>query len=125
MLYLVPVANLVAPILWLVFGAWMMALEYADCPLGNHGVVFSRGRRLIARRHATALGFGATVMVLTAIPRLNLVVMPVAVAGATALYVDQLAALVQRKRTANEHEWRSWCGTGSGVSLCCLAAKLR
>lgn len=93
-LFLVPAVNLLAPLLWLAFGAWMLALEYVDCPLGNHGVVFGRGRRLIARRRATALGFGATVMVLTAIPGLNLVIMPVAVAGATALYVNELAALV-------------------------------
>lgn len=93
-LFLVPGLNLVAPPLWLAFGAWMMALEYLDCPLGNHGVVFNRSRRLIGRRRATALGFGATVMVFTAIPVLNLVAMPVAVTGATALYVDELAGLV-------------------------------
>ena len=93
-LFLIPGINLAAPFLWLAFGAWMMALEYADCPLGNHGVVFSRGRRLIGRRRMVALGFGATVMVFTTIPFLNLVAMPVAIAGATALYVNELAPLV-------------------------------
>jgi CysZ protein len=107
LLFLVPVANLAAPLLWLAFGAWMMALEYADCPLGNHGVVFSRGRRLIGQRRMTALGFGATVMVFTTIPVLNLVAMPVAVAGATALYVNELAPLVAEdggRGTTNGHE---------------------
>ncbi|MEX0606755.1 MAG: sulfate transporter CysZ [Halofilum sp. (in: g-proteobacteria)] len=93
-LFLVPGVNLLAPILWLAFGAWMMALEYADCPLGNHGVVFDRGRTLIAQRRGTALGFGATVLFMTTIPGLNLVAMPVAVAGATALYINELAPLV-------------------------------
>ncbi|MDZ7749815.1 MAG: sulfate transporter CysZ [Halofilum sp. (in: g-proteobacteria)] len=100
-LFLVPVVNLVAPLLWLAFGAWMMALEYADCPLGNHGLVFSRSRRLIGRRRAAALGFGATVMVFTSIPVLNLVAMPVAVAGATALYVNELAGLVAEEDVKN------------------------
>lgn len=100
-LFLVPVVNLVAPLLWLAFGAWMMALEYADCPLGNHGVVFRHGRTLIARRRATALGFGATVMIVTAIPGLNLVIMPVAVAGATALYVNELTGLVAGEERQN------------------------
>jgi len=94
-LFLVPVINLAAPFLWLAFGAWMMALEYADCPLGNHGVVFSRGRGIIGRRRMVALGFGATVMVFTTIPVLNLVAMPVAICGATALYVNELAPLVR------------------------------
>lgn len=93
-LFLIPVVNLLAPPLWLVFGAWMMALEYVDCPLGNHGVVFGRGRRLIARRRWVALGFGGTVMIFTTIPILNLVAMPVAVCGATALYVNEMTDLV-------------------------------
>lgn len=93
-LFLVPGFNLLAPALWLGFGAWMMALEYADCPLGNHGVVFHNGRALIAQRRGTALGFGAAVMVMTTIPILNMLTMPVAVAGATALYIDELAPLV-------------------------------
>src|SRR5699024_2937443 len=63
LLFLVPGINLLAPALWLAFGAWMMALEYADCPLGNHGVVFHHGRALIAQRRGTALGFGTAVMV--------------------------------------------------------------
>lgn len=93
-LFLVPGFNLLAPMLWLAFGAWMMALEYADCPLGNHGVVFDRSRALIGQRRGTALGFGATVLLMTTIPGLNLFAMPVAVAGATALYVQELAPLV-------------------------------
>lgn len=93
-LFLIPVVNLLAPPAWLAFGAWMMALEYVDCPLGNHGVVFSRGRGLIRQRRWVALGFGGTVMVFTAIPVLNLVAMPVAIAGATALYVDEMTSLV-------------------------------
>lgn len=97
LLFLIPGVNLVAPLLWLAFGAWMMALEYADCPLGNHGVTFREGRGLIARRRGVAFGFGATIMALTAVPGLNLLIMPVAVCGATALYVDELAALVAQR----------------------------
>lgn len=95
-LFLVPGINVLAPLLWLAFGAWMMALEYADCPLGNHGVVFDRGRVLIGQRRGIALGFGATVMLMTTVPGLNLLAMPVAVCGATALYVHELAPLVPR-----------------------------
>lgn len=95
LLFLIPGLNLLAPFVWLLFGAWMMSLEYVDCPLGNHGVVFNRSRGLIAQRRWVALGFGGTVMVFTLIPGLNLVAMPVAVCGATALYVNEMASLVR------------------------------
>ncbi|MDZ7828255.1 MAG: sulfate transporter CysZ [Halofilum sp. (in: g-proteobacteria)] len=101
LLFVIPGINLLAPPLWLLFGAWMMSLEYIDCPLGNHGVVFSRGRGLIAQRRGVALGFGGTVMVFTMIPGLNLVAMPVAVCGATALYVNEMASLVREDRSGN------------------------
>lgn len=96
LLFLIPGINLAAPFLWLAFGAWMLALEYADCPLGNHGVTFREARGLIARRRGVALGFGTVIMGLTVVPGLNLIAMPVAVCGATALYVGELAALVPR-----------------------------
>jgi CysZ protein len=99
LLFLVPGINLLMPPLWLAFGAWMMALEYVDCPLGNHGVVFHEGRALIARRRAVALGFGAVIMAMTAVPGLNLIAMPVAIGGATRLYTQELAPLL----AADEH----------------------
>lgn len=98
LLFLIPGVNLAAPFLWLAFGAWMLALEYADCPLGNHGVTFREARGLIARRRGVALGFGTVIMGLTAVPGLNLIAMPIAVCGATALYVGELSALVPRRQ---------------------------
>ncbi len=93
-LFLIPGVNILAPLAWLVFGAWMMTLEYADYPLGNHGLTFPEARRLLRHRRPAALGFGAVVMALTAVPVVNFLAMPIAVAGAGALYVDELADLV-------------------------------
>ncbi|MEZ5582290.1 MAG: hypothetical protein R3F37_05475 [Candidatus Competibacteraceae bacterium] len=39
-LFVIPGVNVIAPLLWLVFGAWMLALQYADYPMGNHGLRF-------------------------------------------------------------------------------------
>jgi sodium-dependent dicarboxylate transporter 2/3/5 len=100
LLFLIPGINLAAPFLWLAFGAWMLALEYADCPLGNHGVTFRESRGLIAQRRGVALGFGTVIMGLTAVPGLNLIAMPVAVCGATAMYVGELSALVPPGQTS-------------------------
>ena len=88
LLQFVPLINLVAPFLLFLFGAWMFALEYMDYPLGNHGAHFKDVRRSLRKRRGAAFGFGSVVALLSTVPIINLLVMPVAVAGATALYVD-------------------------------------
>ncbi len=84
----IPVINVAAPFLWFMFGAWMFSLEYIDYPLGNHGLGFRQVKKQLKLRRGTAMGFGSAVGVASIIPVVNLVIMPVAVAGATALYVD-------------------------------------
>ncbi len=92
LLSFVPGVNLLAPFVWLVYGAWMLAVEYVDCPLGNHGLAFPAARDLLRRRRALALGFGSTMTLLTLVPIVNFVAMPVGVAAATALYLECLEA---------------------------------
>jgi len=91
LLFIVPGINLIAAPLWFLFGAWMMAIEYVDCPLGNHGQPFPAVKYRLRERRRLALGFGCTIMGLTMIPIVNFIAMPVGVAAATALYVDELA----------------------------------
>jgi CysZ protein len=69
----------------------MLAFEYSDYPMGNHGLRLRAIRGRLRRRRALALGFGATAAGMTMIPVLNFVVMPSAVAGATAMWVEALA----------------------------------
>lgn len=87
---LIPVINFISPILWVVFGSWLLSLEYLDYPMGNHDLTFARQKQILAQRRGLSLGFGGMVMILTSIPVVNFFVMPVAVAGATAMWVDQL-----------------------------------
>lgn len=87
---LIPLVNFAAPFLWVIFGSWLLSLEYLDYPMGNHELKFTRQRQILAARKGLSLGFGSSVMVLTSIPLLNFIVMPVAVAGATVLWVEQL-----------------------------------
>ena len=91
LLFIIPGVNLIAAPLWFLFGAWMMAVEYVDCPLGNHGRPFPAVKQLLSQRRNLALGFGSTVMAMTMIPIVNFFAMPVGVAAATALYLDELA----------------------------------
>lgn len=90
-LQFIPLINLVAPLLLFLFGAWMFALEYMDYPMGNHGALFRDVRKRLRKHRSKAFGFGSAVALLSMVPVVNLVIMPVAVAGATALYVDHLA----------------------------------
>jgi CysZ protein len=84
-----------------VAGAWIMALQYLDYPLALHGIHFAEHRRLVVKRRALAIGFGLAVMVLTLIPVLNFLAMPIAVAGATALWVEHLQGLIQKRNEVN------------------------
>lgn len=92
---LIPVINLAAPVLWVIFSAWMLSIEYLDYPLGNQGLSFPEIRRVIQQKRFLSLGFGGIVMLATLIPVFNFLVMPVAVAGATALRVEQFKSGTQ------------------------------
>lgn len=89
-IFWIPVINLAAPILWVLFSAWMLTLQYADYPMGNHGIKFKQQRQLLRKRRMLSLGFGGTTLLATMTPILNFLVMPVAVAGATALWCERL-----------------------------------
>lgn len=90
LLFLIPVVNITAPFLWLGFSAWMLATEYCDYPMGNHGLLAAEQRRRLGSKRLLSLGFGLVVSLATMTPLLNFLVMPAAVAGATILWVKQL-----------------------------------
>ncbi len=82
---LIPVLNTVAPILWLIFGAWMMAVQFCDYSTENRGESFTTTLQQLRTQRGAALGFGACVTVCMSIPLLNFLVAPVAVIGGTLL----------------------------------------
>ena len=96
LLSFIPLVNIAAPLIWMVFSAWMLALEYADYPLGNAGLSFREQRRLLRQHWALTLGFGAVVLALTLIPVLNFLAMPVAVIGATRMWLQETTRPVHR-----------------------------
>ena len=67
-----------------------MALQYVDYPMANHGLDFTAQRRHLGHHRWLALGFGSAVMVLTLIPVVNFLAMPIAVASATAMWIGDL-----------------------------------
>ncbi len=89
LLLLIPVINVGASVLWMLFSAWMMTVQYVDYPMANHHLFFKDQRARLRKRPLLAWSFGGLVMVCTLIPVLNFVVMPAAVAGSTALWVRE------------------------------------
>ena len=90
LLFIIPVAQIAAPFVWILFGSWMLALEYMDYPMANHGIIFPEQRRIMTIKKKQTLGFGLGVMLLTFVPVINFVAMPVAVAGASRMWVEKL-----------------------------------
>lgn len=88
-LFLIPFVQIVAPLLWLAYSAWMLAIQYLDIPMGNHGITGKQLRRQVRRERFLSLGFGGTALLLTVIPFVNFIAMPAAVAGATLLWVER------------------------------------
>lgn len=87
----IPGINAIAPLVWLIYGAWMYALQYTDYPMGNHDLFMKEELPILRNNRSYALGFGAATTLVTIIPVVNFLAMPVAVAGATAMWVKQLS----------------------------------
>ena len=89
LLTLVPVVNLFSSPLLLLFGIWMMAVQYIDYQADNDQVCFLDMLRWMRTRRALSLSFGVPVYIGMLIPLVNLLVMPAAVAGSTLLWVRE------------------------------------
>ena len=85
----IPGMQIVVPWLWLLFGAWMMAIQYVDYPMDNNRISFKEMKQRLGQRKLLHLSFGGGVSVLLLVPFVNFFVMPVAVVAATVLYVEE------------------------------------
>ncbi len=84
-----PLISPLVAVLWMVYTVWVLTLEYADFPMANHSITFPAIREKLASKRLLSLGFGGMVLLGTMIPFVNFLVMPVAVAGATKMYVSE------------------------------------
>jgi CysZ protein len=85
LLWILPV---IGQVMWFLFVAWMMAVQYKDYPFDNHKIPFSAMKQTIKQHKSLSYSFGVSVTVFSMLPLVNLIVMPVAICGATALWVD-------------------------------------
>lgn len=65
LLYFLPVVGqTVAPIIWFIFTAWMINIQYADYAFDNHKVSFSTMRQMLAQDRVDNIIFGSLVSLL-------------------------------------------------------------
>nr|WP_305910163.1 sulfate transporter CysZ [Methylomarinum sp. Ch1-1]MDP4520006.1 sulfate transporter CysZ [Methylomarinum sp. Ch1-1] len=91
-LFIIPVVNVIAPIVWALFGAWSMALEFMAYPLENRGLLFAEQKQMLKDVGVAGLSFGGLTVMGLSVPLFNLIVSPAAVIGATVYvheYLDQ------------------------------------
>ena len=86
----IPGINLIAPLLWALFSAWSMSLEYMAYPLENAGILFIEQKQLIKSIRWGALSFGGIAVLGLSIPIINIIIAPAAVIAAT-IYVDEMS----------------------------------
>ena len=79
-----------APVLWFAYAAWCAALQYLDYPMANNGIPFREQRRRLRQQRGNSLAYGSGVSLMTTVPLLNLIAMPVGVIAATLYWVRYL-----------------------------------
>ncbi|MBO6555401.1 MAG: sulfate transporter CysZ [Pseudomonadales bacterium] len=89
-LTVIPVVNTVSPFLWVLFGAWMMAIQYADYGADNNDLSFGELKDRLGGCRMDAVMFGLPAYLLLTVPVVNLILMPVGVAGGTRFWVEHL-----------------------------------
>lgn len=90
LLLLIPgLGQTLGPIVWFLFTAWILAIQYCDYSFDNHKVDFKVMRNQLKQKPGKTYGFGMIVALLTTVPVVNLFIMPIAVCGATAMWVGE------------------------------------
>ncbi len=86
-----PIVNALSPILWITYGAWMMAVHFCDYAFENRGRPFTDTLATLRKYRIAVMGFGACATIGMSIPLLNFTIAPIAVVGAT-LMMQQIFA---------------------------------
>ena len=101
-LFMIPVVNLVAPIIFALFSACCLAMEFMAYPLENEGLLFTEQKALLKTARFGMLSFGGLTMLGLTLPVLNIIVGPAAVIGATIYLYELREKPVEESNTASE-----------------------
>lgn len=87
-LFFVPLLQPVYPLIWFIFNAWILSIQYQDFAMDNNLVGFKKMRQEIAHYKMRSLGLGCSINLANFIPVINILVMPAAVIASTILYCE-------------------------------------
>jgi CysZ protein len=79
----IPVINILAPIIWLTYGGWLMAVQFSDYRFDNHGSDFRQALSKLRANRSASIGLGVGITLGMSIPLLNFIMAPLAVVAAT------------------------------------------
>lgn len=95
------VGQTIVPVLTFLFTAWMMAIQYCDYPFDNHKISFDVMKNALGEQRTQSLTFGGLITCCTFLPLVNLVIIPVAVCGATLMWVENYRDQLRFEANAN------------------------
>lgn len=88
LLGLTPLLNLLAAPVGVLVSSWLLAVEYAGNPLGNHKQSLRDQLNLLRSARWKVVGFGVASFACSLVPVINFVVVPASVIGMTLLCRD-------------------------------------
>lgn len=89
-LFFIPGANLLGTLIAAIWSCWCMAVQYSDYPADNHQLSFRELRHRLNQQPLTSYSYGGIILLGSMIPVLNILVTPIAVAGATFYWVKEI-----------------------------------
>ncbi len=87
-LTLLPIVNIISPILWFTFITWMTAIQFIDYAAENRGYSFAETRKYLSSYRVTIFSFGLSIYLLLLIPIVNFITLPVSVIAGTLIWID-------------------------------------
>jgi len=87
----IPIINILSPKLWFSFTTWLVILEYSESPFINHNQNIHEQRKLLTKKRDLSIGFAIGIIILLSIPYISFLIMPVAVAGATSMWINEFS----------------------------------
>ena len=88
-LYFIPVIGMLVPVVWFLWGAWSLSMQNMDYAADNNQVTFPLMKGALKQHRLHCLAFGGAAVVASSIPLFNMLAVPAAVAGGTAMWLDK------------------------------------
>ncbi len=89
LLFFMPLIHPIYPLMWFLFNAWMLSVQYQDFAMDNNLVGFHAMQRKFRDKKMVLLGFGSLMNVASFIPIFNLLTMPAGVIGGVIMYCEE------------------------------------